>query len=83
MRLGTRWAAGAAPPAALPGPVVTAVRDVEASLGEDPRLSWTLTYLEGRPVVELDDGTRIRYRADEDRALVTLADDEAGDQSED
>jgi len=32
---------------------------------------WTLTYLEGKPVVELDDGTIIRYNAEADTAMVT------------
>ena len=33
--------------------------------------SWTLTWLEGKPVVTLDDGTEIRYNAAEDSATIT------------
>ena len=33
--------------------------------------NWTLTWLEGKPVVELDDGTVIRYNAREDSATIT------------
>lgn len=68
MQLGTRWAVGAAAPATLPMPVVAAVAQVEAELMAlasqdfDPTVwRWTLTWLEGRPVVALDDGTVIGY----------------------
>jgi hypothetical protein len=62
MQLGTRWAVGAATPERLTPPVVLAIRDVEAQLAEvdTSQWRWTLTWLEGRPVVELDDGTTIR-----------------------
>lgn len=67
MQLGTRWSVGAEPPARLPEDLVAAVRGVEAELvglagTRDWR--WTLTWLEGRAVVELDDGTTIRVGAD-------------------
>ncbi|MES2092274.1 MAG: hypothetical protein V4531_00450 [Actinomycetota bacterium] len=67
MQMGTRWAVGAEPPARLPQPVVDAVRAVEAELrGIDTSLlRWTLTWLEGNPVVELDDGTVIRFSGGE------------------
>lgn len=78
MQLGTRWTVGADAPAALPEAVTTAVREVEAELaaideaGFDPtQWRWTLTWLEGRPVVELDDGTIIRYNPSADAASVT------------
>ena len=63
MQLGTRWSVGAEPPAKLPDAVVAAVREVEAELGDVDTSAWrwTLTWLEGRPVVELDDGTTLRY----------------------
>ncbi|MHB1171581.1 MAG: hypothetical protein ACYCZY_03625, partial [Lacisediminihabitans sp.] len=32
---------------------------------------WTLTWLEGRPVVELDDGTVIRYDPQADSAVTS------------
>jgi hypothetical protein len=64
MQLGTRWNVGDEAPARLPETVVAAVRAVEAELGERPGWRWTLTWLEGRPVVELDDGTIIRLEHD-------------------
>ena len=62
MQMGTRWAVGAATPDRLPPAVVLAVRDVESQLAEvdTSQWRWTLTWLESRPVVELDDGTTIR-----------------------
>jgi hypothetical protein len=62
MQLGTRWPVGELPPSRLRDGVVEAIRSVEAELtGVDTsQWRWTLTWLEGRPVVELDDGTTIR-----------------------
>ena len=75
MQLGTRWPVGGDTPSTLPEIVVTAVRDVEgelASAGTDTSdWRWTLTWLEGKPVLELDDGTTITYRPDEDAAYIT------------
>ncbi len=67
MQMGTRWAVGAEPPARLPERVIDAVRAVEAELAgvDTSLLRWTLTWLEGNPVVELDDGTVIRYSGGE------------------
>ncbi len=60
MQLGTRWTVGSEPPAKLPADVVAAVREVEAELPDHAaEWRWTLTWLEGRPRVELDDGTVI------------------------
>lgn len=64
MQLGTRWNLGEEPPARLPDDVVTAIRAVEAEVGERPGWRWTLTWLEGRPVAELDDGTVVRLASD-------------------
>lgn len=68
MQLGTRWSVGATPPANLPEAVLTAVAGVEEELqnavltGTDTsQWRWTLTFLEGKPVCELDDGTVIRF----------------------
>lgn len=62
MQLGTRWAVGATPPR-LPDAVLRAVAEVETELEhiDTGRWRWTLTWLEGQPVVTLDDGTTIRY----------------------
>ena len=74
MQLGTRWSVGTPPPSTLPDAVLTAVRGVEEELRAEnvdaTAWRWTLTYLERSPVVELDDGTVIRYSPGEDRASV-------------
>ena len=66
MQLGTRWSVGDEPPARLSADVREAITAVEAELAEFDTSAWrwTLTWLEGRPVVELDDGTTIRVAAD-------------------
>lgn len=75
MQLGTRWNVGATAPTGLPEIVLTAIADVESDLGEGEvdvaSWRWQLTWLEGRPVVELDDGTTITYKPDEDAAYIT------------
>ena len=68
MQLGMRWPAHTPEPANLPDSVKKAIADVELELSGLPDDTsawyWTLTYLEGRPVVQLDDGTTIRQDAD-------------------
>ena len=75
MQLGTRWAVGENPPSNLPEVVGYAVSTVEEELTatdiDTAGWRWTLTWLEGNPVVELDDGTVIRYNAHEDSATIT------------
>lgn len=75
MQLGTRWSIGGTPPSGLPHVVEIAVHAVEEELeavDEDTDAwRWTLTWLEGKPVIELDDGTVIRYDASEDSATIT------------
>ena len=63
MQLGTRWSVGDTPPATLPAAVLAAIVDVEADLvGTDTATwRWTLTWLERRPIVQLDDGTTLRF----------------------
>lgn len=66
MQLGTRWPVGDEPPARLPAVMVGAIADVEDELDgldgvDTANWRWTLTWLEGRPVVELDDGTVLHY----------------------
>lgn len=72
MQLGTRWSVGAEIPDRLPDAVSAAVREVETELAgiDTSQWRWTLTWLEGRPVVELDDGTTIRYDPHSDTAFV-------------
>lgn len=63
MQLGTRWPVGSPAPDRLPPAMVAATGEVEAELAgvDTGAWRWTLTWLEGRPVVELDDGTTLRY----------------------
>ena len=86
MQLGTRWAVGASAPDRIPEPVRAAIRTVEAELEQADVSSsgwgWTLTYLEGKPIVDLDDGTRIRL-VDDEVALVTSIDLDVQDDDED
>jgi hypothetical protein len=81
MQLGTRWPIGAEPPARLPDSVVTAIAAVEIDLAgvDTTGWRWTLTWLEGRPVVELDDGTVLRYDGATGVVTVTQSDDGAPD----
>jgi hypothetical protein len=76
MQLGTRWPVGGTLPDRLPEVVQTAVRQVEEDLSTEKvdtaAWRWTLTWLEGSPVIELDDGTVIRYRGSDDSATITL-----------
>lgn len=64
MQLGTRWPSHSEPPQSLDVVVRVAVSEVERELTalkqDTTGWYWTLTYLENRPVVQLDDGTTIR-----------------------
>ena len=62
MQLGTRWSVGDTPPATLPASVAPR-RRVEADLiGTDTATwRWTLTWLERKPIAQLDDGTTLRF----------------------
>ncbi|MBG6057576.1 hypothetical protein RCH16_000902 [Cryobacterium sp. MP_M5] len=75
MQLGNRFPLGGPVPAGLPHVVEIAIQAVEeelAALGEDNSgWRWTLTWLEAQPVLELDDGTVIRYNPGEDSATIT------------
>ena len=80
MQLGTRWTVGSVPPARLSEEVRDAIENVEVELADVPGARdwrWTLTWLESRPVVELDDGTTIRVRPD--GTVVVSNDEEALD----
>lgn len=56
MRLGTRWTYGAEPPASVPAELRPLIAAAESRVAGEGR-HWTLTWLEGRPIAELDDGT--------------------------
>lgn len=77
MQLGTRWTVGGAAPDTLSEPIQAAVEAEERELlaqGVDASTwRWTLTWLERRAVVELDDGTTIRQLADGSAELVRPA----------
>lgn len=64
MQLGTRWKAHSPAPVSLNSLVLQAISEVETGLSaltqDTSTWQWTLTYLENRPVVQLDDGTTIR-----------------------
>ncbi|MDN3494456.1 hypothetical protein QL996_00800 [Planococcus sp. APC 4015] len=68
MQLGTRWTSGDEPPKAVPEALVSGIRSVDASMSVDtlgqPRPRWTLTWLEGRPIAELDSGVVVTLGAD-------------------
>ena len=80
MQLGTRWSVGGQSPARLAEALVVAVRGVEDELAAESvdvsTWGWTLTFLEGKPIVTLDDGTSI-HLDDAGRAQVTNPDDAA------
>jgi hypothetical protein len=69
MQIGTRWGVGGEAPRSVPVAMRAAIDDEERTLvelGADTRAwRWTLTWLEGQPVVELDDGTTIRLDGDD------------------
>jgi len=75
MQLGTRWIAGEQPPAAVPQELHAQLAAVERDLPPgSPAPRWTLTWLEGRPVAELDTGVIVTI--DRSGAVVVRHDDE-------
>lgn len=63
MQLGTRWPAGSSPPASVPEALHAAIAEAETQAGAE-RAFWTLTWLEGRPIAELDAGWEVLVGAD-------------------
>lgn len=59
MQLGTRWKLGDTPPASVPASVHPLIEHAE-STSDDHEQHWTLTWLEGRAIATLDDGTTVR-----------------------
>jgi len=80
MQLGTRWISGDEPPAAVPASLRAQIAEVDRAVPDDdlgqPRPHWTLTFLEGRPVAELDTGVIVELTAD--GAVVVRHDAEDG-----
>lgn len=74
MQLGTRWAAGSQPPASVPAELRETIAEVEAKLAQSgsdeastpPAGHWTLTWLEGRPLAEIDAGWEVLLTASGD-----------------
>ncbi|MDR7189852.1 hypothetical protein J2Y46_002678 [Microbacterium sp. BE35] len=68
MQLGTRWTSGDEPPKAVPDALVRGIRSVDETIRADqlgqPRPRWTLTWLEGKPIAELDTGVIVSLDAD-------------------
>jgi hypothetical protein len=68
MRMGTRWTSGETPPAAVPTVLHEQIRLIDAAMPADllgqPRPRWTLTFLEGRPIAELETGVIVEVTRD-------------------
>lgn len=58
MQLGTRWPFGQEPPARVPDELRAPIAAHEAASAGGGH--WTLTWLEGRAIVEAEDGTVLR-----------------------
>ena len=78
MQLGTRWELGAEPPPRLPAAMVAAVAAVEIELAgiDTTGWRWTLTWLEGRPIAEMDSGVIVELNADGEVVVRHDPDDE-------
>lgn len=81
MQLGTRWTLGAEPPQAVPEVLraqITAVEDLISAgqLAQEPTPRWTLTWLEGRPIAELDTGVIVTLDSDGEVVVHHDPDDE-------
>lgn len=73
MQLGTRWQAGEEPPASVPETLRGEIARVDAALPQGgPSPSWTLTWLEGRPVAELPIGIEVTLDADGNAVTTTF-----------
>ncbi|KRB37691.1 UNVERIFIED_CONTAM: hypothetical protein OHV15_04190 [Microbacterium sp. SLM126] len=80
MQLGTRWTSGDEPPRAVPAALRRGIEAVDATIPADalgqPRPRWTLTWLEGKPIAELDTGVIVTL--DEDGEPVARHDPDDG-----
>lgn len=70
MQIGTRWKVHTPPPSSLSPEYLYAIAEQEAELRplkiDTSNWHWTLTYLEGHAIVQLDDGTTITTDSDGD-----------------
>ena len=82
MQLGTRWTSGDEPPRSVPEALVRGIRGVDEAIPGDelgqPRPRWTLTWLEGRPIAELDTGVIVTLGTDGEPVVRHDPDDEFG-----
>ncbi|WP_137843445.1 hypothetical protein [Microbacterium sp. 2FI] len=80
MQLGTRWTSGDEAPKAVPEALRRGVASVDTAVVNDdlgqPRPRWTLTWLEGKPIAELDTGVIVTL--DDDGEPVVRHDPEDG-----
>lgn len=81
MQLGTRWPVGAEPPTAVPDALRAQIAAVETllsagQLAHQPTPRWTLTWLEGRPIAELDTGVIVTLDAEGEAVVQHDEDDE-------
>lgn len=76
MRLGTRWSFGDEPPASVPAELRPLIAVAEARATDGAGRHWTLTWLEGRPIAELDDGTIVTTGPVDTGAAPASADDD-------
>jgi hypothetical protein len=80
MQLGTRWTSGDEPPKAVPEALRHGIRSVDDTIPADlygqPRPRWTLTWLEGKPIAELDTGVIVTL--DENGQAIARNDPEDG-----
>lgn len=81
MQLGTRWSLGDTPPAAVPAALHAQIAAVEGllsagQLAKQPTPRWTLTWLEGRPIAELDTGVIVTLDAEGNAVVRHDEDDE-------
>lgn len=80
MQLGTRWSAGQEPPTAVPAVLREQIAAVElvfaaGQLAHEPMPRWTLTWLEGRPIAELDTGVLVTVNDDGEAVVQHNPDD--------
>ncbi|GAA3209853.1 hypothetical protein [Microbacterium terregens] len=80
MQLGTRWSAGSEPPASVPASLRAQIDAVENAMPVDqlgqPAPRWTLTWLEGKPIAELDTGVIVSLNEEGDAVVRHDEDDD-------
>lgn len=73
MQIGSRWRAGSAPHVSVPEQLHLALAQVDA---DGKALSWTLTWLEGRPVCRRSDDITVTLTSTGD-VKITHAEEQA------